>query len=352
MTPMDSIKYFKSFLQAGLMSMDPQTGYIRAWVGGIDYDNFAYDHVRQGKRQVGSTFKPFVYAVAIDEGYSPCYEVPNVPVVFKKGTYGLLKDWSPTNSDGKYGDNLTLKEGLAKSMNTITAFVMKQFGPERVVEMAKSMGITSDLPIAPSLALGVADVSVYEMTGAFSTFANKGVYLKPQFLARIENKEGDIIAEYIPETKEVLNEQTAYVMLDLMKGVTTVRNGTGIRLRGQKSESRPYVGIQTPIAAKTGTTQNNSDGWFIGITPDLVTGVWVGAEDRSVRFDRTHLGQGANTALPIWGYYMNKVYADSTIEISKGDFERPEQPLTIEIDCKKYNIGGSFDATEEPDFGM
>lgn len=361
MTPMDSIKYYKSFLQAGLMSMEPQSGYIRAWVGGIDYENFAYDHVRQGKRQVGSTFKPFVYAVAVDNGFSPCYEVSNVPYVFKKGTDGLLKDWSPKNSDGKYGYNVTLKYGLANSMNTITSWIMKQFGPEAVVKKARDLGITSDLEAVPSLALGVADVSVYEMVGAFGTFANKGVYTKPQFLARIENKDGDVIAEYIPDTKEVLNEETAYVMLDLLKGVTQSHynkdlkkssSGTGIRLRGAKTEKRPYGGIPYPIAGKTGTTQNNSDGWFIGITPDLVTGIWVGAEDRSVRFDRTYLGQGANTALPIWGYFMNKVYADSTIDISKGDFERPSEPLSIELDCSKYGKSDNFDHPSEPDFGM
>ncbi|MBL4710115.1 MAG: transglycosylase domain-containing protein [Flavobacteriales bacterium] len=362
MSPMDSIRYYKSFLQAGLMSMDPHTGYIRAWVGGIDYDNFAYDHVRQGKRQVGSTFKPFVYAVAIDNGYSPCYEVSNVPYVIPKGTYGLLKDWAPDNSDKKYGFNVTLKYGLANSMNTISTWIMKQFGPGSIIKKARDLGITSDLPPAPSLALGVADVSVYEMVGAFSTFANKGVYTKPQFLARIENKDGDIIAEYIPETKEVMNEETAYVMLDLLKGVTSYNYnkelkkstpGTGIRLTFAKSEKRPYAGISYPVAAKTGTTQNNSDGWFIGITPDLVTGVWVGAEDRSVRFDRTALGQGANTALPIWGYYMNKVYADSTIQISKGDFEKPEKSLTIELDCEKHNKKADFGGgSSEPNWGQ
>ncbi len=351
LSPSDSIKYYKSFLQAGMMSMEPQSGYIRTWVGGIDYDNFAYDHVRQGKRQVGSTFKPFVYATAIEAGFSPCYEVSNVPYVFKKGTFGLLKDWIPQNSDGEYGYNVTLKYGLANSMNTVTSWVMKQFGPEAAVKMARDLGITSDLDPVPSLALGVADVSVYEMVGAFGTFANKGVYTKPQFLARIENKEGEIIVEYIAESREALSEENAYVMLDLMKGVTSYNynkdlkktlGGTGIRLRGAKSKARPYVGIPYPIAGKTGTTQNNSDGWFIGITPDLVTGVWVGAEDRSVRFDRTYYGQGANMALPMWGYFMNKVYADSTLQISKGEFEKPENPLSIELDCAKHGTSTDF----------
>ena len=359
MSPMDSIRYYKSFLQSGMMSMDPQTGYIKAWVGGIDYDHFAYDHVRQGKRQVGSTFKPFVYAVAVDEGYSPCYEVPNVLTTFQKGEYGILKDWTPKNSEEDYGYNVTLKYGLANSMNTITAFLMRKFGPERVIKMARSMGVTSPLEPLPSLCLGVADLSVYELVGAFSTFANKGVWTQPQFLTRIEDKDGNIIKEFVPKTKEALNEETAYVMLDLLKGVTSSnynsdlgesKGGTGIRLRSAKTDKRPYGAIPYPIAGKTGTTQNQSDGWFLGATPDLVTGVWVGAEDRSVRFSGIGNGQGANMALPIFGYYMNKVYADSTIIISKEDFEKPEEPLTIELDCNTYKSKNTFDNGGSPDF--
>ncbi|MAY84258.1 MAG: penicillin-binding protein [Flavobacteriales bacterium] len=360
MSPMDSIRYYKSFLQAGMMSMDPRTGYIKAWVGGIDYDHFAYDHVRQGRRQVGSTFKPFVYAVAVDEGMSPCKEVSNVRYVFKAEEWGLPKDWSPKNSTDDYGYNVTLKYGLANSMNTITSWVMKQFGPDRVVRMARDLGIESPLDPVPSLALGVADVSVYEMTGAFSTFVNKGVWTEPIFLTRIEDKDGNVIVEYVPKTREALSEQTAYVMLDLLKGVTSYNwneykqktaGGTGIRLRFAKTKERPYGGIQYPIAGKTGTTQNNSDGWFIGATPDLVTGVWVGAEDRSVRFTYTQDGQGANTGLPIFGYYMNKVYADSSLKISTEDFEKPEQPLSIELDCEVYREQDNFDGGGVPDFG-
>lgn len=359
MSPMDSIKYYKSFLQAGLMSMDPQTGYIKAWVGGIDYNYFAYDHVRQGRRQVGSTFKPFVYAVAVDEGYSPCYEVPNVPYTFKKGEFGLLKDWTPTNDGDEYGYNVSLKYGLANSMNTVTAWVMKQFGPTRVIEMARSMGITAPLDTVPSLALGVADASVYEMTGAFSTFANKGVYTEPIFLTRIEDKDGNVIKQYTPETKEALSEEKAYVMLNLLEGVTSYNynkdldknvGGTGIRIRFPETEKRPYTNIQTPVAGKTGTTQNNSDGWFLGATPDLVTGVWVGAEDRSVRFIYTSDGQGANTALPIWAYYMKKIYADSTLNISTGEFEKPEEPISIELDCEKFKKQNTFGSGDEENF--
>ncbi len=359
LSPKDSIRYYKSFLQSGLMSMDPRTGYIKAWVGGINYEYFAYDHVRQGKRQVGSTFKPFVYTVAVDEGFSPCYEVPNVPVVFKKGEFGLLKDWAPKNSDGQYGGTVSLKYGLANSLNTVTAKLMKQFGPERVIKMARTMGITSHLDTVPSLALGVADVSIYEMVGAFSTFANKGVWTEPIFLTRIEDKDGNIIKDFIPKTREALSEETAYVMLDFLKGVTSYNynklkdknvGGSGIRLTFPETKERPYAGITTPIAGKTGTTQNNSDGWFIGATPDLVTGVWVGAEDRSVRFSTTYMGQGANTGLPIFAYYMKKVYKDSTLNISKGDFEAPDKELSIELDCKEYDKNINFGGSDEPNF--
>lgn len=355
MTPMDSIRYYKSFLQAGVMAMDPHTGYIKAWVGGIDYEHFAYDHVRQGRRQVGSTFKPFVYAVAIDEGFSPCYEVPNVPVVFKKEEYGLKEDWIPKNSDDEYGYNVTLKYGLANSMNTITAWVMKQFGPERVIQMARSMGITSPLDPVPALALGVADVSVYEMVGAFSTFVNSGVYTKPIYLTRIEDKDGNVIARYIPETNEALSPEDAYVMLELLKGVTSYNYnaykdkmvaGTGIRLR---FEGREYGGIPYPIAGKTGTTQNQSDGWFLGATPDLVTGVWVGAADRSVRFSSIKYGQGANMALPIWGYFMNKVYDDPSLKIDTGDFAKPDVPITVDLDCNDTGENSSFGPVDDGD---
>ncbi len=351
MSPLDSIKYYKSFLQAGMMSMEPHTGYIRAWVGGINFKHFAYDHVYQSKRQVGSTFKPFVYALAIQNGMSPCMEVPNQQITFKKGTFGLLRDWTPKNSDGKYGCMVSLKYGLANSMNTVTAWVMKQYGPQAVVDQAKLMGITSNLPATPSLCLGVADLSVYEMVGANAVFANKGVYIEPTFITKIEDKNGNLIVDIQPEIHEAMSEETAYAMLDLMKGVVegeynkcigdlnggkgyTV--GTGMRIRGAKTEARPYAGHKYPIAGKTGTTQNNSDGWFMGITPELVTGIWVGAEDRGVRFGNTFYGQGANTGLPIWGYYMHKVHDDPKLKYSQDDFEKPVNKLNIELDCKKY----------------
>ncbi|MES1222602.1 MAG: transglycosylase domain-containing protein, partial [Bacteroidota bacterium] len=287
MSPMDSMRYYKYFLQTGFMSMDPHTGYIKAWVGGINYSHFKYDHVKMGKRQVGSTFKPFVYALAMQEGWSPCYQVPNIPVTFELPEGGT---WSPKNSDGKYGGMMTLKKGLATSTNSITAYVMKQFGPQAVVDLAHKMGIQSHLDAVPSLCLGTCDISLYEMVGANATFANQGEWIEPMFITRIEDKNGNVLQEFIPKHVEALSQETAYLTLNLMKGVCDFGTGTRLRFR---------YGLRNPIAGKTGTTQNNSDGWFMGITPDLVSGAWVGAEDRSVHFRSTDLGQGASMALPI-----------------------------------------------------
>lgn len=325
MTPMDSIRYYKMFLRTGFMAMEPQTGYVRAWVGGNDYKYFQYDQVKDGKRQVGSTFKPFLYTLAMQEGYSPCYEVPNVPVTIidKAGVA-----WTPSNSDGKYGGMLSLKEALANSVNCVSAYLMKQFGPEAVIQVARKMGISSPLDPYPSLALGTADVSVYEMVGAYSTFANKGVWTEPNYILRIEDKNGVVLQDFVPRKVEAISEETSFLMLNLMQGVTIF--GTGARLRGSK------YGFTNPIAGKTGTTQNQSDGWFMGITPELVAGCWVGCEDRSVHFRTTQLGQGANTALPVWGLFMKKVLADPDLNYSKGDFEKPEKPLGVELDCSKY----------------
>jgi len=323
MTPMDSIRYSKFFLQAGLMSVDPHTGHVLAYVGGIDYRYFQYDHVMLSKRQVGSTFKPILYSLAMQEGeFTPCSKVANVQysVDLPDGTV-----WSPKNSSKKrIGEEVTLKWALANSNNWISAFLIKRYSPQDVITMARKMGITSDLDPVPSLALGSSDVSLYEMVGAVNTFANKGVYIKPIMITRIEDKYGNVIESFVPEKNEAMSEETAYLMLDLMKGV--VQSGTGIRLRLKYQ-------LNNPIAGKTGTTQNQSDGWFMGITPDLTTGVWVGAEDRSIHFRTLGLGAGANTALPIWALYMQKVYADPTLHISRGDFEKPIQPLSVNLDC-------------------
>ena len=324
LSPMDSIKYYKKILQCGFMSMEPKTGFVRAWVGGNDYRYFKYDHVQEGRRQVGSTFKPFLYTLAMQEGYSPCYKIPNVRVTFDLPSG---EQWSPENADAEYGGMLTLKQGLAESVNCISAYLMKQFGPQAMIEIARKMGITSPIDAVPAICLGTPDVSVYEMVGAYSTFANKGVWTQPIYLTRIEDKNGNVLQDFVPRKVEAISEETAYLMLNLMKGV--VQFGTGARLRGEYK-------IPYPIAGKTGTTQNQSDGWFMGITPDLVSGCWVGCEDRIVHFRTLELGQGARTALPIWALFMKKIYADSTIHISKGDFDEPEEPLNVELDCDKY----------------
>jgi len=327
MSPYDSLKYYKWFLHTGLMSMEPQTGYVRAYVGGINYKHFQFDNVKVGKRQVGSTFKPFVYTLAMQEGeFSPCTEVPNLPVTFDMGNG---ETYTPQNSDDKReGEMVTLKWALANSINNVSAYLMKRFSPAAVVNMAKKMGITSPIDAVPALCLGTPDLSVYEMIGAISTFANKGVFVEPIFITRIEDKNGNVIENFIPKQKEAMSEETAYLMIELMKGV--VESGTGARLRYR-------YGLDAPIAGKTGTTQNNSDGWFMGITPSLSTGVWVGGELRSIHFRSTNLGQGANMALPIWALYMKKIWADKTLNIPKSNFEKPAKDISDRIDCKKFN---------------
>ena len=346
MTPRDSIRYYKSFLNTGMMSMNPQSGAIKAWVGGINYEYFKYEHVKQAERQVGSTFKPFVYATAIDQlNLSPCYELPNTRFTIPKGKFGLQEDWSPENAGKKYGGMKSLKQALAESINTITARVMDKVGPSAVVRIIDKLGVdTSDIGAYPSIALGTPDLSVYEMVAAYSTFANKGVYTEPYFLTRIEDKNGTILYQHSPKTKDVLNKETAYVTTQLLEGVT--RFGSGRRLRGTYAKDAthykkavtgyPYD-FKNPIAGKTGTTQNQSDGWFIGMVPNLATGVWVGGQDRSVRFPSLTYGQGATMALPIWGQYMKALYQDEAVQVSKEDFEKPEN-LSIKVKCEGENI--------------
>lgn len=337
LTPYDSIRYNKYILQSGLLSTDPTTGHVKAWVGGIDYKYFQYDHVKQGKRQVGSTFKPFVYATAINQlGLSPCDEFPNTPYTIPAGKYHLEEDWTPRNSGDDYGGLRSLKNALANSINVISANLIDQTTPQNVVRMAKNLGVESEIPAVPSVALGTVDLSLYEMVGALNTFANKGMYVKPMMILRIEDKNGTILDEFTPETKEVLSESIAYTTINLMEGVT--RYGSGVRLRTSSGKypdnvatGYPYQ-FDNPIAGKTGTTQNQSDGWFIGLVPNLSTGVWVGAEDRSVHFVDLTRGQGASMALPIWALYMKRNYADEELNISKEEFEEPEN-LTINLDC-------------------
>jgi penicillin-binding protein 1A len=336
MSPMDSIRYYKHFLRSGLLSIEPQTGHVKAWVGGINNKYFKYDAVQQQKRQVGSTFKPFVYATAINQlKLSPCDTFPNVHYTIPKGKYGIPEEWRPDNSNNKYGGMLSLKEGLAGSVNTMSARLIDMVKPENVVRLAKLAGIETRIQANPSIALGAVDLSLLEMVSAYATFANKGLRVTPMILTRIEDKNGTVLEQFTPETKEVLSEESSYVILDLLKGVTEA--GSGQRLR------TPYTALpdvvtgfpykfENPIAGKTGTTQNQSDGWFMGMVPNLATGVWTGGEDRSIHFAGIAKGQGATMSLPSWALYMKKCYADSSLHISLEDFESPEK-LSINIDC-------------------
>jgi len=335
MSPIDSVRYYKYFLRSGLLSIEPQSGHIKAWVGGIDNKHFKYDAVSQQKRQVGSTFKPFVYATAINQlKLSPCEEFPNILYTIPKGKYGIAEDWTPKNSGEEYGGMLSLKEGLANSVNTMSARLIDMVSPENVVRLAKSAGIKSDIKANPSIALGAVELSLFEMVSAYATFANKGLRVAPMILTRIEDKNGTVLAEFTPETKEVLSEETAYVVLDLLKGVTQFGSGARLRSLWKRPDyvtGNPYK-FTNPIAGKTGTTQNQSDGWFMGIVPNLATGVWTGGEDRATHFAGITKGQGATMSLPTWALYMRKCYADETLNVSQEDFEKPEN-LTINIDC-------------------
>ena len=358
LSPRDSIIYYKGLYQVGMMSVEPQSGHVKAWVGGNDYQYFKYDHVKQGKRQVGSTFKPFVYASAIlEKNYSPCMEVPNAKICIEKGEFGLIEDWCPSNSDDKYGGTKSLKHALANSMNTVTTFLMKQVGPRPVINLARRMGITGDIPEVPSIALGTVDLSVYEMVGSYTTFANKGRYVQPIMVTRIEDKNGVVLEEFTPETRQVMSDRDAYVILKLLMGVT--EDGTGIRLRHDLGKNfyrnkavtgYPYK-FTNEIAGKTGTTQNNSDGWFMGAVPNLITGVWTGCEDRAAHMGGglgTYYGQGATAALPIWAVYMKKNYANPDLGISKSPFERPKGALNTDVDCLPTTF--DFDSGEGDDF--
>ena len=313
LSPRDSIKYHKFFIHSGMMSMDPKTGHVKAYVGGINYKYFKYDHVKIGKRQVGSTFKPFVYALAMQVGYSPCHKVLNVPIIFDKERWNIGKDWVPKNSGNQFDElYLTLKFGLANSINTVTAYIMHQFGPHAVVNLAKKMGIESDLPAIPSLCLGTVDLSVYEMVGAYSTFVNKGVWTQPIFVTRIEDKNGVILEEFTPRTQEAMSKETAGLMVRMLQGVVDgVYSPEAEKTSSTAGRLRYLYKFKNEIGGKTGTTQNQSDGYFMGITPNLVTGVWTGCEDRAAHFRTIQYGQGASMALPVFGEYMQRVYADT-----------------------------------------
>jgi penicillin-binding protein 1A len=326
MKPIDSIIFTKMMLRNSMMSMDPTTGYIKAWVGGTNFEHFKYDQVKEGTRQVGSTAKPFTYSVAIENGFSPCMEVDNVPVTINGYGSG---PWTPQQSMSDYKPGpITLRTALAFSQNYVAAYIMNEVKPVPVVELIKKMGITSDVPPYPSICLGVFNASVFDMTGAYSVFANHGIWTEPTFILRIEDKNGNVIYTHTPKVVQAMDAQSAYVMTYMLKGV--IENGTGSRLMYK-------YGLNNPIGGKTGTTQENSDGWFMGITPQLVTGVWTGCEDRDIHFRSTRLGEGANSALPVFALFMKKVYANADLGIKKNvDFDAPKNGVAVTIDCDTY----------------
>jgi penicillin-binding protein 1A len=330
LSPMDSLKYTKQILHTGFMSFEPQTGHIKAWVGGINHTHFQYDHVnKKATRQVGSTFKPLVYARGLDDDkIQPCEKESTGPVIVE---YGNGKEWRPQNS-GKAPPEVTFYQGLQQSINTVTARVMKRLGPnsaEVVRQTAGQMGIDeSKFEPYPSICLGTMDISVFEMVGAYGTFANGGTFVAPIFVTRIEDKNGNILEKFTPEKNEAIRMQTAYIICKMLERVT-MSGGTAARLRG----SRFKIPGDVSLGGKTGTTQNNSDGWFMGVTPNLVSGCWVGAEERNVHFRSTYYGQGANMALPIFGKYMEQIYANPTMEYGRGSFKKPNIEMTIDLDC-------------------
>jgi penicillin-binding protein 1A len=309
------------------MSVEPETGQVKAYVGGIDYNSFQYDHVTMGKRQVGSTFKPFLYTLAMQEGeLFPCSKIPNIQPIIRLPNG---KTWEPDNDTPEFkGQEITLKYALANSNNWISGHLISMYSPQAVIKIARKMGVKSYIPEVYSIALGSADLKLSEMVGAMNTFASKGVYVEPIFVTKIEDKNGNVIADFVPKREEAMSEETAYLMLELLKGV--VESGTGTRLRWK-------YGFENTIAGKTGTTNNQSDGWFMGIVPQLTTGIWTGCEDRSAHFRTLTLGQGANMALPIWALYMKKVYNDPTLGYTKNDFEKPIHGMNVEFDCDKFN---------------
>ena len=325
---MDSLNYYKRFLNTGFMSMDPHTGEIKAWVGGINHKYCKYDHVKQGKRQPGSTFKSFVYGTAMEAGFNPCQELNDISPTIKVpgGT------WTPKNSSEPYygsGEPMSLREAMAKSINSITAQVMERVKPENVVDFAHQAGISSKLDAVYSLCLGVSDVSLFELVGAYSTFANEGIYTEPYYITRIEDKNGNVLESRVPKTRQAMSEQTAYKMIYMLRG--------GVEIEGGTSGGLPReLKIDNEIGGKTGTTNNASDGWYMGVTTNLVSGAWVGGDERSIHYNNWGDGAGSRTARPIWSRYMLKVYADPTLGYKKGFFKVPAE-LGIQLNCNAYS---------------
>ena len=326
---MDSLNYYKRFLNTGMMSMDATTGEIKAWVGGINHKYFKYDHVRQGKRQPGSTFKPFVYGTAMEAGFNPCLKLSDISPSFKLPT----GTWRPENALGGYGtgEMMTLRQAMALSVNSITAQVMKNVDPLNVVKFAERVGITSKLDAVPALCLGVSDVSLYELVGAYCTFVNEGIYTEPYYITRIEDKNGNVLENRVPKTRQSISEQTAFKMIYMLMG--------GVQEVGGTSSGLPYSLRQdNEIGGKTGTTNNASDGWYMGVTKNLVSGAWVGGDERSIHYRSWDMGQGSKTARPIWAKFMTKVYADQTLDYKKGTFKRPASGMDITLDCSQYDV--------------
>lgn len=332
LSTLDSLRYYKHFLHTGFMAVNPHNGEIKAWIGGIDYDFFQYDHVKQAKRQPGSSFKPIVYAAAISNGYTPCDRITDQPITITYLENGKKKVWSPKNSDWVFtGENMTLRKAMARSVNSVAAALMQELGYDLVIKTARKLGLKSDLKAVPSLALGPSDVSVYELTGAYAAFANKGVFQEPTFVSRIEDKRGNVLYESQIEKTQALTEEEAYTMLHMLVGGTEIHGGTSQALFVYDI----FRGNQ--IGGKTGTTSNYSDGWFVGVTKDLVAGMWVGGEDRSIHFTTSSTGEGSKTALPIFGIFMEKVYADTSLGITPGFFKKPKK-YNVNIDCPEIVI--------------
>lgn len=329
LSAMDSIRHYKRFLHAGMITMEPFTGHIKAWVGGVNFKHFQYDHVRQGRRQPGSTFKPFVYLAALDKGYSPCDRITDYRVTINYQENGQPKSWTPRNANWVYsGQDMTLRHALGRSINTITAQLTEKIGPETVVDYARKLGITSPVKPVPSVGLGSSDVSIYEMVGAYGTFVNQGVHTQPIFISRIEDRYGNVIHQFEPMQQRVVSPETAWLMLYMLRGGIEEPGGTS-----QNLWSFNIFGNGNEFAAKTGTSSNHSDGWFMGLTKDLVTGVWVGGDDRSIHFRTSALGEGSKTALPIYGTYMEKLYADPSLNVKKGPFPKPSTRITKKYYC-------------------
>jgi penicillin-binding protein 1A len=342
LSPLDSIRYYKKFLHAGMVTLDPFNGHIKAWVGGINFKYFQYDHVMQGRRQPGSTFKPFVYVAAIDgAGFTPCDEMIDQRQTIRYEEDGEQKAWTPRNADWVHsGDYMTLRRALGKSVNTITAQLTQKVGEEKVVEYAQKMGIKSPIKPVPSVGFGSSDVSLLELVGAYGTFLNQGTWTEPIFITKIEDSYGNLIHEFEPEKKQVISEESAFLMMHMLKGSIEEPGGTSQNLWSYK------IFGNNDIAGKTGTTSNNSDGWFIGLTKDYISGVWVGGDDRSIHFRTSSLGEGSKTALPVFGKYMEKLYSDNSLGVEKGRFPKPDIKISKRYYCPTIIEEAPADTTE------